>query len=67
VKAISKDIHTNFGFEKCAKICLKKRRAQRKTYTESTFEKDFKELDPRKAYKYLGIEENHDIQHKNGK
>jgi hypothetical protein len=33
----------------------------------NTFENDIKELDPRKAYKYLGIEENLDIQHKNGK
>jgi len=31
------------------------------------FENDIKELDPRKAYKYLGIEENFDIQHKNEK
>ena len=30
----------------------------------STFENDIKELDPRKAYKYLGIEETFDIQHK---
>jgi len=27
----------------------------------STFENDVKELDPRKAYKYLGIEESFDI------
>jgi hypothetical protein len=34
----------------------------------STFEKDIKELDPRKAYEYLGIEERYDIvQHKNQK
>ena len=33
----------------------------------STFEKDIKELDPRKAYKYLGMEESFDIQHKNEK
>ena len=33
----------------------------------STFENDIKELGPRKAYKYLGIEESFDIQHKNGK
>ena len=31
----------------------------------STFENDTKELDPIKAYKYLGIEESFDIQHKN--
>lgn len=29
----------------------------------STFEKDNKELDPRKAYNYLGIEESYDIQY----
>jgi hypothetical protein len=67
VKAICKDINMNFGFKKCAKICLKKVRVQRKTYTKSTFEKDTKELDSRKTYKYLGIEDSHDIQHKNEK
>ena len=33
----------------------------------NTFENDIKGLDPRKAYKYLGIEENFDIQHINEK
>ena len=33
----------------------------------SIFENDIKELDPRKTYKYLGIEESFDIQHKNEK
>jgi hypothetical protein len=33
----------------------------------NTFENDIKELDRRKAYKYLGIEENFDNQHKNEK
>jgi len=33
----------------------------------STFENDIKELDPRKAYKYLGIEGSFDIEHKNEK
>jgi hypothetical protein len=32
-----------------------------------TFENDINVLDPRKAYKYLDIEENFDIQHKNEK
>jgi len=40
VKAISKDNDTNFGLEKCARICLKKGRAKSKTYIGSTFEKD---------------------------
>jgi hypothetical protein len=30
----------------------------------NTLENDIKELDPRKACKYLGIEENYDIEHK---
>jgi len=32
-----------------------------------TFENDIKQLDPRKSYKYLDIEESFDIQHKNEK
>ena len=36
-------------------------------YVGSTFENDIKELDPRKAHKYLGIEESFDIQDKNEK
>jgi len=47
------------------KTLLKKKKkgnVQRKRYIESTFEKDIKELDPRKAFKYLGVE-----QHKNEK
>jgi hypothetical protein len=34
-------------------------------HVEITFENDIKELVPMKAYKYLGIEESYDIQHKN--
>jgi len=36
-------------------------------HIESTFENDIKELDPRKAYKCLGIEDIFDTQHKNEK
>jgi hypothetical protein len=36
-------------------------------YVGSTFENDIKLLEPRKAYKYLGIEERFDKQHKNEK
>ena len=64
---ISKDINMTFGLENCASICLKRGRVQNKTHTGNTFEKDIKELDPWKAYKYLGIEESYDIQHKNEK
>jgi len=33
----------------------------------STFQKDVKELDPREASKYLGIEDSHGLEHKNEK
>jgi hypothetical protein len=64
VQTISKDINMNFGLEKCARMCLKIGRVQSKVQIGNTLENDIKELDPRKAYKYLGIEENFDIQHK---
>jgi hypothetical protein len=54
----------NFGLEKCARICLKRGRVQSKVQIENKLENDIKELDPRKAYKYLGIEESFVIQHK---
>ena len=65
VQTISKDINMNFCLEKCARICLKISFAQSKMHVGSTFDNDIKELEPRKAYKYLGIEESFDIQHKN--
>jgi len=43
----------------------KKGRVHSKTYIGSTFEKDNKGLDPRKAFKYLDVEESRNIQHKN--
>jgi len=57
----------NFILEKRARICLKRGIVQSKMHIGSTFQNDIKELDPRKAYKYLGIEESCDIQHKNEK
>ena len=57
----------NFGLEKSARICSKIGIVQSKMHIGSTFQNDIKELDPRKAYKYLGIEESFDIQHKNEK
>ena len=57
VQTICKDINMKFGLEKCAGICLKRGSVQSKMHVGSTFENDIKELDPRKAYKYLGIEE----------
>jgi hypothetical protein len=67
VQTINKDINMNFGLEKCSRICLKTSSVQSKMYVGSTFENDIKVLEPRKAYKYLGIEKSFDIQHKNEK
>ena len=67
VQTISKDINMNFRLEKCARICLKRGSVQSKMHVGSTFENDNKELDPRKVYKCLGIEESFDIQHRNEK
>jgi hypothetical protein len=64
VQTINKDINMNFGLEKCARMCLKRGRFQSKVQIGNTLENDIKELDPREAYKYLGIKENFDIQHK---
>ena len=57
VRAISKDINMNFGLDKCARMCLKGCIDQSEMHITSTIENDIKELDPRKAYKYLGIGE----------
>jgi len=67
VQTIIKDINMKFGLEKCARICLKRGSVQSRMHVGSTFENDIKELDPRNVYKYLGIEESLDIQHKNEK
>ena len=67
VLTIFKDMNMNFGLEKCARKCLKRFSVQSKMHVGSTFDNDIKDLDPRKAYKYLGIEECFDKQHKNEK
>ena len=67
MQTISKDINMNFGLEKCARMCLKRGSIQNKMHIGSTFENDIKELAPRKPYKYLGIEDSFDIQHRNEK
>ena len=49
--------NNNNNNRKCVRICLKRGSVQSKLHVGSTFDNDIKELDPRKAYKYLGIEE----------
>jgi hypothetical protein len=46
---------------------LKNRTVDRKQHIGNTMENEIKELEPIKAYKYLGVEENHNIEHKNEK
>ena len=67
LQTIREDININFGLEKRGRIYLKRGRFQSKMRIGSIFENDIKELEPRKAYKYLGIDESFDIQHKNEK
>jgi hypothetical protein len=67
VQTISKETNMNFGLEKCARVCLKRGRVQSKMHIGNIFENDIKELDPRKAYKYLSVQENFGIQHKKEK
>jgi len=61
VQTISKDMNINFGLEKCARICFKRGSVKSKLNVGSTFDNRIKELVPRKAFKYLGIEESFDI------
>ena len=67
VQTINKIINMNFSLEKCARICLKRSRVQSKMHIRNPFENDIKEINPRKTYKYLGIGESFDVQHKNEK
>ena len=67
LQTINIDINMNFGLEKRGRIYLKRLSFQSKMHEGSAFQNDIKELDPRKAYRYLGIEETFDIQHKNEK
>jgi len=61
LRPVSKYINMKFGLEKCARVCLKRGSVQSKMHVGSTFENDIKELDLRKACKYLGLEESFDI------
>ena len=67
VKATGKDINMTFGVESMQEYVYKEGESQSKTYEESTFKKNIKELDPRKSCKYSGIEDSHDIKHKREK
>jgi predicted KAP-like P-loop ATPase len=67
VKTFSNDIKMKLGLEKCAGISLKNGTVYRKQHIGNTMENEIKELESMKAYKYLGVAENHNIEHKNEK
>jgi hypothetical protein len=67
VKTLSNDINMKFGWEKCARICLKSGKVYRKQHMGKTMETEIKELDTMKAYNYFGVEESHNIEHKKEK
>jgi hypothetical protein len=64
VKTLSNDIKMKFGWEKCVTICLKSGKVYQKQHMGNTMENEIKQLDTMKAYKYLGVEESHNIEHK---
>jgi DNA topoisomerase VI subunit A len=49
------------------RISLKNGTVYRKQHIGNRMENKIKELEPMKAYKCLGVEENHNIEHKNEK
>jgi len=67
VQTICNGINLNFCLEKCARICLKRGSVQSKMLVGSSFDNDIKDLEQRKTYMYLGIDEVFDIEHKNEK
>jgi hypothetical protein len=56
-----------FGLKKCGIISLKNGIIYREQHVGHTMESEIKEFEPMKAYKYLGVAENHNIEHKNEK
>lgn len=64
VQEFSKDIHMQFGLDKCAKAAFIKGRLKTKENIELDESTSIKALEQHEVYKYLGIDENDGIQHK---
>ena len=64
VHAFSRDIGMEFGLEKCAKSVIKKGKKVPGQNLEIEDGKFVEDLEHDKTYKYLGIEENHTLEHK---
>ena len=56
-----------FGLEKCAKITFKRGKLTYSQNLEINTDREIQELEQRKTYKYLGIEEIEGIQHQKWK
>ena len=63
IKRFSDDIHMEFGLEKCAKITFKRGKLTHLQNLVIDTNREIQELEQRKKYKYLGIEESEGIQH----
>ena len=63
VKIFSDDIHMEFGLEICAKIAFKRGKLLRSQDLLIDINREIQELEQRKTYKYLGIEQSEGIQH----
>jgi ribosomal protein L32 len=64
LKTNSRDIKIAFGLETCVGVCSESGNYHRQ-HTVNTMENEIKELGPMTAYKYLGVESSHNMEHKN--
>jgi hypothetical protein len=62
-KTFSDDIYMHFGLEKCAKITIKRGKLTHSQNLVIDINKEIREFEQGKTYKYLGIEEGEGIQH----
>jgi hypothetical protein len=67
IATYSNDIKMEFELDTFAKISVKKGKVQRNEHVKNTAENEIKKYETKKAYRYLEIEENHNIEHKNRK
>jgi len=63
VKTFSDDIHMEFGLEKWARITFKRGKLTPSQNLVIDINREIKDLEQGKMYKYLGIEEGEGIQH----
>ena len=64
VQQYSNDIGMTFGLDKCAKCTIRKGKKIKTQNLKLEEENMIEDLDEESAYKYLGIQENASIEHK---